>query len=97
MLDFLKENSTVILIIVGIIILVGVIFIRNRLMTANESFNDNNANVVCDDVTGICQRIPNGGVSEANMEAAQKKMETEIMEESQEIEQSQETQDTQQF
>lgn len=95
MLDFLKENSTIILIVVGIIILAGVIFIRNRFMSSKESFND--PNVVCDDVTGICQRIPNGGVSEANMEAAQKKMEAEIMEESQEIEESQESQETQEI
>lgn len=94
-LAFLKENSTVILIVVGIIILLGVIYIRNRMMsTASESFKD--SEMVCDDVTGICQRMPkNGGVSEANMEAAQKKMEAEIMEESQEAQDYEESQEAQ--
>lgn len=96
MLDFLKENSTIILIVVGIIILVGVIYIRNRMMSSyNESFKD--SEMVCDDVTGICQRMPMngvGGVSETNMEAAQKKMEAEIMAESQEAQDYQESQES---
>jgi hypothetical protein len=44
--------------------------------------NDNN--IHCDEVTGICQRVPKSDdISEAEMEAAQQKMESELREDEQ--------------
>jgi FtsZ-interacting cell division protein ZipA len=107
MLEFIKEHSTVILIVIGIIILAGVLFVRSRLNAASESFKngataassyqslrneDVQSEIQCDEVSGICQRVPkNGegdgtdgsdaGLDEDKMLEVQKKMDVELLEE----------------
>lgn len=107
MLEFIKEHSTVILIVIGIIILAGVLFVRSRLSAASESFKngltaassyqslrneDAQSEIQCDEVSGICQRVPkNGGgdgadgsgagLDEDKMLEVQKKMDAELLEE----------------
>ena len=107
MLEFIKEHSTVILIVIGIIILAGVLFVRSRLSAASESFKngatasssyqslrneDVQSEIQCDEVSGICQRVPkNGGsdgtdgsdagLDEDKMLEVQKKMDAELLEE----------------
>ena len=110
MWEFIKEHSTVILIVIGIIILAGVLFVRSRLSAASESFKngataassyqslrneDVQSEIQCDEVSGICQRVPkNGGsdgadgadgsgtgLDEDKMLEVQKKMDAELLEE----------------
>ena len=89
--ELLQDKTTIlVLIAIGVVLLLGVLWFRYKFSGSSsvaESFtekNNPNANgedMHCDEVTGICQRVPkNEDISEAEMEAAQQKMESELRE-----------------
>jgi hypothetical protein len=94
------KTTVLVLIAIGVVLLLGVLLFRYKFSsssTSAESFSNSNSaggaggaggsndnNIHCDEVTGICQRVPKSDdISEAEMEAAQQKMESELREDEQ--------------